>query len=55
MHCLDDVINFFVRQAGPGTRPIATNDLSKLGVATIVRPGTEIYNELHLYLSLTQT
>ena len=32
MRSLQDVVDFFVKQAGPGTVPMRTNDLRKIGL-----------------------
>ena len=35
MRCLSEVMDFFVNVAGPGTKPMRTNDLSKIYSATV--------------------
>ncbi len=41
MFCLEDVMQFFVRQAGAGTLPLTTRDMTKIGLPNILKkPGT---------------
>ena len=45
MRCLSEVMEFFIRQAGPGSTPMRTNDLRLIGLPGATSPTRRNYKD----------